>query len=300
MTETEMEIVAGYHAEAKAALSGGAEIDDPKSRLKTLDEMSRVAKRTTAYLEAYVMTAVFGRTHPARANTRMARLGRRRREAGEEAELLSFEAFLEGALDGVYFTAHGYTTDRLGDHDPKEIYAGIHKLIAQFHDLGYEVFANSGTLLGLVRDKAPIAHDDDIDLAVVLKSNTDVGAAQEFSQLADKLIALGLGDQSLRESGAILKLPKIGGFQVDVFPAYGAWRRYKVFPYSFGDFTRRDVLPLGKCAVSGLPIPANPETVLEVNYGKDWRIPDPRFAFPWGPQKKKFATFLAEWNGEAV
>lgn len=245
------------------------------------------------------MTAVSGRRRPSMANAKMGTLARIRRSLGQEDLLHEFETFLETVLDGVFFTAHGYTTTRLGDRDPEVLFAGMRALVAVFKDLGYDVFANSGTLLGLIRDKAPIAHDDDIDLAVVLKATTDVGAAQEFSALADKLIALGYGDQTLRESGAILKLPKIGGFQVDVFPAYGRWRRYKVYPYSFGDFRRNAVLPLGECTVSGLPIPAKPEIVLQANYGSGWKTPDPRFVFPWTRQKKKFVDFLTEWNRES-
>jgi hypothetical protein len=299
MDETEAALTQRLHAESKSALEGGPKVANLRKHLQTLRGMSREIKMTPQHLEATVMMAVSGRILPRRANAKMGKLGRIRRNMGQENLFLEFEAFLQGALDGVYFTAHGYTTTRLGDRNPEELFAGMRALVAVFKDLGYDVFANSGTLLGLIRDKAPIAHDDDIDLAVVLNANTDVGAAREFSALADKLIERGFGDQTLRENGAILKLPKIAGFQVDVFPAYGARKRYKVYPYSFGDFPRSAVLPLGICTVSGLPIPANPEVVLQTNYGSGWKIPDPRFSFPWPRQKKKFTNFLTEWDRES-
>ncbi len=48
------------------------------------------------------------------------------------------------------------------------------------------------------------------------------------------------------------------------------------------------------CELTGHTLPANPEKMLEVNYGEGWRHPDPLFKFPWASANKAFAPFLEE------
>jgi hypothetical protein len=39
-------------------------------------------------------------------------------------------------------------------------------------------------------------------------------------------------------------------------------------------------------------MPAEPEKMLAVNYGPEWRQPDPYFKFPWSRAKVRFHNFL--------
>ena len=169
----------------------------------------------------------------------------------------------------------------------------MRELITIIEDLGYPTFATCGTLLGLVRDKSLLPFDDDIDLNVVLPAGDHKSAAEQFVQLVPKLTAAGIECSLVEPTRTIIKLPKVDGFIVDLFPAYGTEEAFFVYPYSFADLPRSDFLPLQPCHVSDLPIPKHPETVLEVNYGPGWVSPDQRYVFPWRAQRKKFANLLS-------
>ncbi|PTX57251.1 LicD family protein [Litoreibacter ponti] len=271
----------------------------PRQVVRRMDKMPPRLRKTNTFREAYVVNAALGRCRPAAANRHMAMLRDAHLKADTLYEYASFEAMLKEHLDGLEFGKHGFRERSLDDTDPKAVYASIQELIAVLRDLGYECFANSGTLLGLVRDGKLIPYDDDIDLAVLLKSTRDGAAASEFIALKQALCDRGLDCHMIKSGNPIIKLPSIDGFEVDLFPAYGAYSRYSIFPYARRTLHYGDVWPLQTCAVSGLPLPANPEVLLAENYGEDWRVPNQRFSFPWGPQKEKFSILMKEFsNGQ--
>jgi hypothetical protein len=292
MQPTEIDILTALHAEARHALDIGVPLPKIRRKIATLYEVNSDLVETPLHLETYIMVAVAGRVRPARANGRMGRLKAVRAAEGQPELFDTFEAFINRCLGGVKLTAHGYTTTQLSDADPDQLFAAILDLVRTINDLGYEVFANSGTLLGIVRDKAPIPYDNDIDLAIILNATDDLSAAGEFAALFETLRSAAFADLGRTGDGRIIKLPKIAGFEVDLFPAYDTDAGFSIYPYSYRDLVKSDILPLGKCSISGLPIPARCETVLEVNYGKTWKTPERHFAFPWGRQDAKFATFL--------
>jgi len=294
MRQADLDTLQLLHNEAKTALVNGVPVARPRKSLAILSKMEGSVRITPIYLETFIMISVAARLTHARANGRMAVLRRVRKAEGQEGLFNAFSDFIDRSLGDVKFTGHGYSTKSLGDVDPGEVFRSIQAIVSKINDVGYSVFANSGTLLGLIRDKAPIEHDDDIDLAVILNATDDVSAAREFAELFVKLQVAGFDAVAHVNEGSIIKLPKVEGFEVDLFPAYSSERGFCVFPYSFGDLVQDDILPLKICGVSGLPVPARPERVLEVNYGTTWLIPDRRFVFPWKRQKRKFATLLAE------
>ena len=100
------------------------------------------------------------------------------------------------------------------------MFGDTNNLLKVLEGLGHKAFLNSGTLLGSVRDKNLIPYDDDIDLAVVLKSRGELYAAREFCTLAEQLNEKGI-DCTLRVgNNAMIKLLDLDGFEVDLFPAY--------------------------------------------------------------------------------
>lgn len=280
------------HAEAKEALISGKINGRPRFKFQTLKGLPVAQRRSPTFHEAFIMFAVVARAMPARAHGRMSMLRDAREKANELDKYTAFEKLLEKHSGGVSFSAHGFVTTRLGDVDAAEIYGGVHQVVQQLKSRGYAVFANSGTLLGLIRDKAPIAYDDDIDLAVIFDVAGPDEAAAAFFRLFDQLKSTGIDAYFAGRGRAIIKLPSIAGFEVDLFPAYGTDDSFSVYPYAAGTFQRSDIVPLGTCEVSGLPIPAAPLRVLEQNYGSGWRTPDPRFVFPWKAQNRKFAKLL--------
>lgn len=282
--------------ESFRALRGEAVKARPRQLVRQMDKMPKRLRNTNLFREAYVVNAALGRCRPAAANRHMSMLREAHAKADTLYEYASFEALLQEHLGQVAFGMHGFRERSLEDADPKVVYAGVKAIIATLKELGYDCFANSGTLLGLVRDGKLILYDDDIDLAVMLKATRDGAAAEEFKALQQSLSEAGVDCHFAESGNAIIKLPNIDGFEVDLFPAYGAYSRYGIFPYARRTLHFRDVWPLQTCKVSGLPLPAKPEVLLAENYGSDWREPNPRFTFPWGAQKEKFSILLKEFS----
>jgi len=188
-------------------------------------------------------------------------------------------------------TAHGYRRV-IGTNNADQITDGILKVVDIISDLGHQVFINSGTLLGIVRDKNYIPYDDDVDFGLLLHASDPISAAHEWIELKDILQAKGLL-RHIGWMGGILKTNNIGVFSVDLFPAWIEQDIVFVYPHTFGELQRSDLLPLRFSEENKLPIPNCPEKMLFVNYGENWKVPDPLFKFPWGKARRKFDTFLS-------
>lgn len=203
-----------------------------------------------------------------------------------------FETLVKQSLGGIRLTSHGYRSTDFSKLDNEPIWQSVQSHLAALFDGGYSAFLNSGTLLGVTRDKKLIEHDDDIDLAVLLNANTTEAAAEEWLQLRHTLAELGLLDTAKNKSKNLMKLLPAGEIQIDLFPAWFEGDKFFLYPHTFGELDRSDVLPLKKCDVTGNPIPACPEKMLAINYGAGWQVPDPYFKFSWIIANRRFRTFL--------
>jgi hypothetical protein len=245
------------------------------------------------WLEARIAACIAGRIRPAIV-VRTIKLLRTYREGRNEMNRFNdFEGLLKVALKDQRLTSHGYQKQNFGDIDHSPIWERVKDHMRFLTQQGYEVFLNSGTLLGVVRDGRLIDHDDDVDLAIILKAGSAEDAVKEWSELRASLNAQGRLVEDQMDSNAILKLIGEGDVHFDLFPAWFEGDDFYVYPHSFGDLTRQDVLPLSPCQHSGYMIPADPVKMLANNYGQGWQAPDPYFKFPWNAARKKFKVFLA-------
>lgn len=225
--------------------------------------------------------------------SKMVKISRRR---GKMDEYNSFMSLLFDEM-GLMRPIGGKYSQSFGDKNVDEILTKCYKINDDLKSAGVQAFASSGTLLGLIREGKLLSHDNDIDLVVVLSSRTEEEAAREWLSLCDKLIGGGIAMSRSEWSGVTLKLQKINGFGVDLFPAWvGADDEVYIFPYCYGNLNRDQIFPLHKNTASGLMIPNDSEAVLKENYGVDWNHPDEGWSFNWPAARKKFSKLLEKLN----
>jgi hypothetical protein len=246
-------------------------------------------RRGRAWRETSVLIDLAFRQRPRRTLKQLRRMRNRR---GED-----FAVFWEECrrvLAPYTLGAHGYKV-ALGAHDETAVWREAVAVMSAIRELGHATFVNSGTLLGLVRDGTVIRDDDDVDLAVLLKSSSGPDAAEEWNALRTRLGEVGLLKPGFDNFGKHhCKVFVHGGVAVDLFPAWIADDRVFVWPHTHGELPATTLLPLEEREVAGVSValPRVPEPMLELNYGPGWRTPDPTFHFDWAGAKARFAEFL--------
>lgn len=257
-----------------------------------ISEIERLGETETP--EVIEVTILLGCFLKQEAKKTFMLLAKYREDCKETSGADYFESFRERCerlVSPRTLTPHGYRIP-IGTDNTSVLADGILSVEKAMKKIGYDIFINSGTLLGVTRSGAFIPHDDDVDFGVLLHSTDAASAAAEWIELKKTLESNRLL-KNVGWLGGILKTHKIGAFTVDFFPAWVEDGMVFVYPHTAGDLVRDDLLPLRVSDNLGLPIPSKPEKMLAVNYGPNWRTPDPLFKFRWGKHRKKFAPFLA-------
>ncbi|WP_417248547.1 LicD family protein [Celeribacter sp.] len=209
----------------------------------------------------------------------------------------AFEAFEEEMLaEGIKLQSPHGGFDFLAAQNSDDLWKAYDTLAGELKLLGLKVFLNSGTLLGAIRDGDFLPHDDDIDVAVILNADNDIDAGKEFSAIRALLQKKQLLDEHGKHSAGILKLRRINGVQVDLFPAWiSRDDQVYVYPHTYGTVAKGDLLDLKIWkGLSNTLIPSDPAPLLASNYGENWKIPDPYFRFHWAKSRRQFKDFLAQ------
>ena len=252
------------------------------------------AERRLRWRQIDILLDVHFRQCGPRVIRRLARLRAAHARRGTSERYDQFWAKVQEFLGDRTVTAHGYNL-RPALRPAHELWSQVDEVVRALQGLGYETFANSGTLLGLTRDDGIIWHDDDVDLAVLLHADTTKAAAIEWVRLRRKLRASGVLDPEMDRRETIhTKTASPDGLMLDLFPAWIRAGRLYVFPCCFGEVAAEDAIPLKPISVDGstnLLVPAKPEALLTANYGRDWRTPDPLFTFDWTTAKRRFRRF---------
>ncbi|UAL30597.1 LicD family protein [Nocardioides rotundus] len=255
-----------------------------------------VADRDRRWVETFTLANLAFRALPRQAFQDLVRL---RRAHAEEDDLPAFARFwgrAERALDGQVLTAHGYEP-AIAERPADQVWREVADVCSAVRERGLEVYLCAGTLLGLVRDGAPIPYDYDADVTVLLPGPTADAAAEQFWRFKERLAADGLLSTAYeRKERHHARIISDSGLPVDLFPGWvDDDGRLRAWPYSAGTVRAAEVLPLERETVTGhdLPVPRVPDAVLAANYGADWRHPDPVFRFDWLTAREALADWVA-------
>lgn len=192
----------------------------------------------------------------------------------------------------VAFGPHGFmqTFDLKTDDEKNKVFRELSSLLKWLNEeFGVPAFVSSGTLLGLVRDGELIGHDDDVDICYVSNEKNETAILAERQRLVEFLSAKGC---RLTPSGiAHYWCTTPGGLNLDIFSGFIEGEMCSMNPIGRKKVPVDDVLPLNQENFNNniLYLPRKPEPLLVLNYGENWRKPDPLWTFDWGKAKKDFA-----------
>ena len=139
-----------------------------------------------------------------------------------------------------------------------------------------------GAVLSVVRDRALIPHDDDLDIIIGFEPD-------EAASLADGLaiVTAALEERGFSVRGNYSAHRQIGrnnrGKHVDVFVGLFEGDAISWYPGTRGALDRDTIYPTTTAPLLGVecPIPARAETYLAALYGEGWHTPDPNFTHRW-------------------
>lgn len=252
------------------------------------------AQRDPDFLEALSLVILRAGRRPRRADKLIYRLYQECIAAHDLDRFNAFKARLIEAesrglsLEGVYFPS------TFAELDQGEVFRDLLGAIGRVRQVVGEVFINSGTLLGMVREGALISYDDDIDLGLVLGTvSSPEEAAERWHAACTRLVQAGLAkaQRGVSRNPSVIKLQSGGSYNIDLFPSWVQDGRVHVYPHTAGDLVEDQVLPLIADERTGLPMPRKPKAMLAVNYGPGWKVPDPGFKFSWPQANRRFKAF---------
>jgi len=181
--------------------------------------------------------------------------------------------------------------------------ADTEDLLRDLADLGMDAFIAYGTLLGAVRQGTVLGHDTDVDVAYYSRFEHPADVMVESLRLERRLRERGWTGH--RRTGAFTQLERTDATgperHVDLFAAYHCQGWFSMHKWVRGRLPREAILPLGEVTLEGrrFPAPRDPEALLALTYGEDWRTPDPSFTFDYTPEMRGRAEpWFGDWRRE--
>lgn len=151
-------------------------------------------------------------------------------------------------------------------------------------ELGRELFVAYGSLLGLAREGAFLAHDDDFDAAFLSRANDAAGMASDLLSVAARMRELGMTVE-IWDHGSMHVSPPGLPVKLDIF-VFGLVDGHLSAYQVYAPMSPAAVEPTSEFTLDGVSYaaPADVDAVLTATYG-NWRVPD-RY-FQWGSDPAK-------------
>jgi hypothetical protein len=157
--------------------------------------------------------------------------------------------------------------------------AEILEVIRRSH--GVEGWMSFGTLLGAARSGQAIGHDSDVDLCYLSAKETPAEMTIELWDLARALRAAGM--EVVHKTGSFITVevptPDGIGNGIDLYTTFILDGLLYETATVRAHVPVSAILPLTTLEFEGrrLPAPADPDALLKVSYGPNWKTPDPSF-----------------------
>lgn len=170
--------------------------------------------------------------------------------------------------------------------NPTQASLALADAVSALEAAGVTPWLTDGTLLGAIRERAFIPHDQDMDLGAMITEYTP--AALRELDAAGFTIRKTLGTKS---KGLQTKLER-DGFRIDIFWHYdtraggvwhAAWAKGQMLRFDYSQLVLERLSFLGREYWA----PSPPRLHLVAKYGPDWRTPDPTWDWARDPKNRR-------------